>query len=46
MSIKGYKIYKIHYKHEELVDTLVGTQPRKYLNELRKKRYIVRKIKR
>jgi hypothetical protein len=42
MGIKGYKVYD---RRGNLVDTLKGTHPRKYLDILRKKNYKVRKIK-
>ena len=44
MSIQGYKVFRWHHNRIELCDTLVGTQRRDYLNKLRMKGYIVKKI--
>lgn len=41
MGIKGYKVYD---RKKKLCDTLIGTQPRKWLNKLRMKGYKVIKI--
>lgn len=46
MSIKEYIIYRKHYNKLEKLDVLIGTQPRSYLDKLRKKGYWVKKIKR
>lgn len=44
MSIQGYKVFQWKHNRLQLCDTLVGTQKRDYLNKLRMKGYLVKKI--
>lgn len=44
MSIKAYNVCERGKKKLKVLDTLVGTQPRRNLDKLRSKGYIIKKI--